>query len=206
MITHDVDEAILLADRILLMSNGPHARDRRDRRNTLPRERTRLTIHHDPQYYRIRNHLVDFLVHRSKLIQQGAEADACRDADEPARGAPGLEGRRPKRCRSARSQARYRSTETTPPQGEGKGMNRNDVTEGSSSQGQEGHQVGRRGQKVGLSKEWVTAGCLGQMTFTAKQAATLVGKIFGLDAGRGRAGCRWCRTRARCRPRCRPTR
>jgi cyanate lyase len=39
--------------------------------------------------------------------------------------------------------------------------------------------VGRRGQKVGLSKEWVTAGCLGQMTFDKKQAATL-GKIFGL--------------------------
>ncbi|HYF60806.1 MAG TPA: cyanase [Burkholderiaceae bacterium] len=33
---------------------------------------------------------------------------------------------------------------------------------------------------VGASKEWVTAGCLGQMTFTAQQAAT-VGDIFGLD-------------------------
>lgn len=35
-------------------------------------------------------------------------------------------------------------------------------------------------KKVGLSKEWVTAACLGQMTFDAKQART-VGKIFGLD-------------------------
>ncbi len=35
-------------------------------------------------------------------------------------------------------------------------------------------------EKVGESKEWVTAGCLGQMTFTAKQAA-VVGEIFGLD-------------------------
>ncbi|RPH44230.1 MAG: cyanase [Burkholderiales bacterium] len=33
---------------------------------------------------------------------------------------------------------------------------------------------------VGDSKEWVTAGCLGQMTFNAKQAA-IVGEIFGLD-------------------------
>ena len=32
MITHDVDEAILLADKIMLMTNGPQARDRRDRR------------------------------------------------------------------------------------------------------------------------------------------------------------------------------
>ncbi|HMN78613.1 MAG TPA: cyanase [Burkholderiaceae bacterium] len=34
--------------------------------------------------------------------------------------------------------------------------------------------------KLGQSKEWVTAGCLGQMTFDAKQAA-IVGEIFGLD-------------------------
>jgi cyanate lyase len=61
MITHDVDEAILLADRILLMSNGPRARVAEVVVNTMPRDRTRGTIHHDPQYYRIRNHLVDFL-------------------------------------------------------------------------------------------------------------------------------------------------
>ena len=36
-------------------------------------------------------------------------------------------------------------------------------------------------QKVGLSKEWVTAGCLGQMTFDDKQAKVL-GEIFGLTA------------------------
>ncbi|TWI69769.1 cyanate lyase [Pseudoduganella lurida] len=34
-------------------------------------------------------------------------------------------------------------------------------------------------ERVGLSKEWVTAGCLGQMTFTAKHAA-IIGDIFGL--------------------------
>ena len=38
MITHDVDEAILLADRILLMSNGPQARVAEIVRNTMPRE------------------------------------------------------------------------------------------------------------------------------------------------------------------------
>ncbi len=72
MITHDVDEAILLADKILLMSNGPHARVAEIVRNTMPRDRVRATVHHDPQYYLIRNHLVDFLVNRSKLIQAGA--------------------------------------------------------------------------------------------------------------------------------------
>jgi nitrate/nitrite transport system ATP-binding protein len=71
MITHDVDEAILLADRILLMSNGPRARVAEIVRNTLPRERTRAALHHEPQYYRIRNHLVDFLVTRSKALSHG---------------------------------------------------------------------------------------------------------------------------------------
>jgi nitrate/nitrite transport system ATP-binding protein len=71
MITHDVDEAILLADRILLMSNGPRARVAEIVRNTMPRDRQRATLHHDPQYYRLRNHLVDFLVSRSKELSHG---------------------------------------------------------------------------------------------------------------------------------------
>jgi nitrate/nitrite transport system ATP-binding protein len=71
MITHDVDEAILLADRILLMSNGPQARVAEIVKNTMPRTRTRATLHHDPQYYRIRNHLVDFLVARSAELSHG---------------------------------------------------------------------------------------------------------------------------------------
>ena len=71
MITHDVDEAILLADRILLMSNGPRARVAEVVRNTMPRTRKRATLHHDPQYYRIRNHLVDFLVSRSAELSHG---------------------------------------------------------------------------------------------------------------------------------------
>jgi len=66
-----VDEAILLADKILLMSNGPKAVIAEIVNNSMPRERSRHSIHHDPQYYRIRNHLVDFLVHRSRQIQSG---------------------------------------------------------------------------------------------------------------------------------------
>jgi nitrate/nitrite transport system ATP-binding protein len=73
MITHDVDESILLADRILLMSNGPNACIAEVVENTLPKPRDRHNIHHDPQYYRVRNHLVDFLVNRSKLYQSGEE-------------------------------------------------------------------------------------------------------------------------------------
>jgi nitrate/nitrite transport system ATP-binding protein len=72
MITHDVDEAILLADRILLMSNG---RDTDQGYvpggiaevvvNPLPRQRQRAQLHHLPGYYELRNHMVDFLVSRA---------------------------------------------------------------------------------------------------------------------------------------------
>jgi nitrate/nitrite transport system ATP-binding protein len=85
MITHDVDEAILLADRILLMSNGPQARVAEVVLNTLPRDRQRATLHHDPQYYRIRNHLVDFLVARSQHLSHG------RAPAQPPEVRPGLD-------------------------------------------------------------------------------------------------------------------
>jgi nitrate/nitrite transport system ATP-binding protein len=91
MITHDVDEAILLADRIFLMSNGPGAVVAEIVRNTMPRSRTRHTMHHDPQYYPIRNHLIDFLVERSKLYQGGGASRAAYDPKHPPVVTPGLE-------------------------------------------------------------------------------------------------------------------
>ena len=65
MITHDVDEAILLSDRILLMTNGPHARVAESVSINLPRPRDRASIIEDENYYKIRNHLINFLVKRS---------------------------------------------------------------------------------------------------------------------------------------------
>ncbi|MEA3393841.1 MAG: ABC transporter ATP-binding protein [Pseudomonadota bacterium] len=72
MITHDVDEAILLADRILLMSNGSETTSgyvpggiAEVVVNPLPRERTRAGLHHLDGYYELRNHIVDFLVTRA---------------------------------------------------------------------------------------------------------------------------------------------
>jgi nitrate/nitrite transport system ATP-binding protein len=66
MITHDVDEAILLADRILLMSNGPGARIAEVVVNTLPRPRSRASLHHMPGYHALRDHVLDFLITRSR--------------------------------------------------------------------------------------------------------------------------------------------
>jgi nitrate/nitrite transport system ATP-binding protein len=88
MITHDVDEAILLADRVLLMSNGPDARIAEVVENTMPRERTRGSLHKDPQYYAIRNHIVDFLVTRSKDF--AIRRPAGFDARQPPVFRPGL--------------------------------------------------------------------------------------------------------------------
>ena len=73
MITHDVDEAILLSDRILLMTNGPQARIAESVRIDLPRPRQRDQVIHDPAYYRIRNHLVNFLVSRSAQLRESSE-------------------------------------------------------------------------------------------------------------------------------------
>ncbi len=65
MITHDIDEAILLSDQIVLMTNGPDARVCEFVGNTLSPKRTRHDMHHDPNYYPLRNHLIEFLVNRS---------------------------------------------------------------------------------------------------------------------------------------------
>ena len=60
-------------------------------------------------------------------------------------------------------------------------MNRNDVTEMIiEAKVKKGIKWDDVAKKVGLSKEWVTAGCLGQMTFDAAQAA-IVGDIFDLS-------------------------
>ena len=66
--THDVDEAILLADRILLMTNGTDARVAAVVVNTLPHPRERREIHRTPGFHPLRNHIVDFLVTRSKAL------------------------------------------------------------------------------------------------------------------------------------------
>jgi nitrate/nitrite transport system ATP-binding protein len=66
MITHDVDEAIYLADRVVLMTNGPDALIAEIVENPLPKERSRADIHRHPHYYGVRNHIIDFLISRSK--------------------------------------------------------------------------------------------------------------------------------------------
>jgi nitrate/nitrite transport system ATP-binding protein len=75
MITHDIDEAMLLADKIVLMTNGPNACIAEIVENTLPAERQRAELHKHPNYYPLRNHLLDFLVTRSRELAGGAGLD-----------------------------------------------------------------------------------------------------------------------------------
>ena len=60
-ITHDVDEAILLADRVVMMSNGPRARIGNIMQVDLPRPRQRKQMMQLPEYYAYREELLDFL-------------------------------------------------------------------------------------------------------------------------------------------------
>jgi nitrate/nitrite transport system ATP-binding protein len=73
MITHDVDEALLLADKIFLMTNGPKAWVAEVVENTLPKTRSRTDLHKLPNYYPMRNHLIEFLVTRSRELALNPE-------------------------------------------------------------------------------------------------------------------------------------
>ena len=75
MVTHDVDEAILLSDRIALMTNGPDARLAEIVEVKLPRPRSRADMIDEPEYARLRSHIIHFLVERSRLLQERAASE-----------------------------------------------------------------------------------------------------------------------------------
>ncbi|CAN1524150.1 TauB ABC-type nitrate/sulfonate/bicarbonate transport system, ATPase component [Rhabdaerophilaceae bacterium] len=87
MITHDIDEAIYLADKIVLMTNGPGAQIAEIVVNPLPKDRERESFHKHPLYYALRNHLIDFLVTRSRNFAAEVESRAAQgmfyDARQP---------------------------------------------------------------------------------------------------------------------------
>jgi len=60
-VTHDVDEAILLADRVVMMTNGPQATIGKITEVDLPRPRTRKALLAHPDYYKYRQEVLDFL-------------------------------------------------------------------------------------------------------------------------------------------------
>jgi nitrate/nitrite transport system ATP-binding protein len=73
-VTHDVDEAILLADRVVMMTNGPNAKVGQVMQVDLPRPRSRQALLEHPDYYRYRQELLDFLEGVHHEGQASAEA------------------------------------------------------------------------------------------------------------------------------------
>jgi len=65
MVTHDVDEALLLADRVVMMTSGPAATVGEILAVPFPRPRSRVAVLNHPDYYRWRDHLISFLEERA---------------------------------------------------------------------------------------------------------------------------------------------
>ncbi|CCJ84884.1 Nitrate ABC transporter, ATP-binding protein [Cronobacter dublinensis 582] len=61
LITHDVDEAVLLSDRVLMMTNGPAATVGDVLEVSLPRPRNRVTLADDSRYHQMRQQILHFL-------------------------------------------------------------------------------------------------------------------------------------------------
>src|SRR4051812_31768755 len=61
MVTHDVDEALFLSDRVVMMTNGPEAKVGDVLRVPFPRPRDRQAVMEHPEYYKLREHLIAFL-------------------------------------------------------------------------------------------------------------------------------------------------
>lgn len=66
MVTHDVDEAVLLSDKIVMMTNGPAATVGEILEVDLPRPRDRLALAEDANYHHFRNCVLQFLYHKEK--------------------------------------------------------------------------------------------------------------------------------------------
>ena len=72
MVTHDVDEAVLLADRIVMMTNGPAATIGDIVAVDLPRPRDRVALAKDPRYHALRSVVLEFLYRRQHAPEEQA--------------------------------------------------------------------------------------------------------------------------------------
>jgi nitrate/nitrite transport system ATP-binding protein len=80
MVTHDVDESILLSDRVLLMSAGPEAEIKLEIDVDIERPRSRSKIIEHPDYYKIRNRIITFLSGSDEIEESKTPREAVRNA------------------------------------------------------------------------------------------------------------------------------
>lgn len=104
MITHDVDEAVLLSDRIVMMTNGPAATIGEILSVDLPRPRDRLALADDPAYNHYRHEVLTFLYEKQKKVESASAAGAGAYQTSPAGPGP---------ARAASDETRRRARETT---------------------------------------------------------------------------------------------
>lgn len=86
MITHDVDEAVLLSDRIVMMTNGPAATIGDSLEINLPRPRDRVQLSHDAKYNHYRHEVLQFLYER----QRRPGEDSAKKAEQDEEASPAL--------------------------------------------------------------------------------------------------------------------
>jgi nitrate/nitrite transport system ATP-binding protein len=77
MVTHDVDEALLLSDRVVMLTNGPAAEIGQILEVDFPRPRQRLAMMETPHYYDLRNELINFLQQQRRARRRKAKAPAA---------------------------------------------------------------------------------------------------------------------------------
>ena len=80
MVTHDIDEALYLADRVILMTDGPEAMVGESFTVPFPRPRRRAAVLGHPDYHRYRRHVIDFLDHHAHQSRPSALDDVLRAA------------------------------------------------------------------------------------------------------------------------------
>ncbi|WP_341730795.1 nitrate ABC transporter ATP-binding protein [Microcoleus sp. EPA2] len=84
MVTHDVDEALLLSDRIVMLTNGPEAQIGQILEVNIPRPRKRMEVVNHPSYYALRNEMVYFLNQQKRVKQRRAAQQKSAQQQSPA--------------------------------------------------------------------------------------------------------------------------
>jgi len=79
MITHDVDEAVLLSDRIVMMTNGPAATVGEVLDIKLERPRNRIALADDAEYNHYRHEVLSFLYEKQRKPDEGAEEKSAQN-------------------------------------------------------------------------------------------------------------------------------
>lgn len=114
MVTHDVDEALFLSDRVVMMTNGPEAEVGEILEIGFPRPRTRKEVLEHPNYYVWREHLMTFLEDRADRRNRRVEPDRAGSGARDTASGPLLESRPPGATCDSAGTARQEPTEARP--------------------------------------------------------------------------------------------